>query len=90
VTGVRWAGVFAPPALLSGSDPPPTQSRFVVDGPLLEQHDLSLFPELVTASTDRYEVVFDPSREILTNWTAIIDGEAAQRITLSHLTALDP
>jgi hypothetical protein len=68
--------------------PEPWPERFVVDGPLLED-DPTLLPELFSVSTDRYEVVFDPSREILTSWAAIIDGEVAQRITLSRLTALD-
>jgi hypothetical protein len=68
--------------------PEPWPERFVVDGRLLE-HDPSLLPELLSWSTDRYEVVFDPGQEILTSWTATIDGEVAQRITLSRLTALD-
>ena len=87
--GDLGVGVMLKPDALRQLVPEPWPERFVVDGPRLEQHDLTLFPELVTASTDRYEVVFDPSREILMSWTAIIDGEVAQRITLSRLTALD-
>ena len=80
--------VMLKPDALRQLVPEPWPERFVVDGPLLE-HDPTLLPELLSWSTDRYEVEFDPSREILTSWTAIIDGEVAQRITLSRLTALD-
>jgi len=87
--GDLGVGVMLKPDARRQLVPEPWPGRFAVDGPLLEQHDLSLFPELITLSTDRYEVVFDPSRAILTSWTAIIDGEVAQRITLSRLTVLD-
>jgi hypothetical protein len=86
--GDLCVGIMLKPDALRELVPEPWPERFVVDGPLLE-HDPTLLPELLSWSTDRYEVVFDPSREILTNWTAIIDGEVAQRITLSRLAALD-
>jgi hypothetical protein len=86
--GDLCVGVMLKPHALRHLVPEPWPERFVVDGPLLEE-DPALLPELLSWSTDRYEVVFDPGREILTNWTATIDGEVAQRITLSRLTALD-
>jgi hypothetical protein len=86
--GDLGVGVMLKPDALRQMVREPWPEQFVVDGPLVE-HDPTLLPELHTASADRYEVVFDPSREILTSWTAIIDGEVAQRITLSRLTALD-
>jgi hypothetical protein len=86
--GDLCVGVMLKPDALHQLVPEPWPERFAVDGPLLER-DPALLPELLSWSTDRYEVVFDPSREILTNWTAIIDGEVAQRITLARLTALD-
>lgn len=86
--GDLCVAVMLKPAALRQLVPGPWPERFVVDGPLLE-HDPTLLPELLSWSTDRYEVVFDPSREILTNWTAIIDGEVAQSITLSQLEELD-
>jgi hypothetical protein len=86
--GDLCVGVMLKPDALRQLVPEPWPERFVVDGPLLER-DPTLLPELLCWSTDRYEVEFDPSREILTSWTAIIDDEVAQRITLSRLTALD-
>jgi hypothetical protein len=86
--GDLCVGRMLKPGALHQLVPEPWPERFAVDGPLLEQ-DPALLPELLSWSTDRYEVEFDPGREILTSWTAIIDGEVAQRITLSRLTALD-
>jgi hypothetical protein len=86
--GDLGVGIMLKPDALHQLVPAPWPERFAVDGPLLEQ-DPTLLPELLSWSTDRYEVQFDPNREILTSWTAVIDNEVAQRITLSRLTALD-
>ena len=79
--------VMLNPNALSQLVPEPWSDRFELDGPLLE-HDPSILPGLFSCSTDRYEITFDPGREILMSWTAIIDGAVAQRVTLSRLTEL--
>lgn len=68
--------------------PRPWHAEFRVAGPLLER-DLFVLPELVSLATDHYEVRYDADLDILTTWSAVIDGEAAQRISLTHLTCVE-
>jgi hypothetical protein len=46
-------------------------------------------PEFVTLASDHYEVTYDPELDVLTSWTAFIDGEVAARQQLHHLAPLD-
>ena len=66
----------------------PWPPRFDLDGHLLEQ-DMSVLPELVSLGTDHYEVTYDPKLDVLTSWTAFLDGEVAARQQLRHLTRVD-
>ena len=50
-------GVMLKPDALRQLVPEPWPERFELDGPLLED-DPTLFPELLSASIDRYEVAF--------------------------------
>ena len=66
----------------------PWPRRFDVAGHLLEQ-DMSVLPEFVSLGTDHYEVTYDPELDVLTSWTAFLDGEVAARQQLRHLTRVD-
>lgn len=66
----------------------PWPELFHVDGDLLE-HDMSLVPGLISLSTEYYEATYDAHLDVLTTWRAIIDGEEAQRIVLSHLNPIE-
>ncbi|HEU4973718.1 MAG TPA: hypothetical protein VFT50_01410 [Baekduia sp.] len=75
------------PSALETLVPKPWTARFVVPGDLLEL-DVSVLPELVTLGADHYEVNYDRDLDILTTWTAIIDGAPAQRVSLREVTSL--
>ncbi len=47
---------------------------------------MSVLPEFVTLGTGHYELTYDPEVDVLTSWTAFIDGEVAVRQQLRHLT----
>lgn len=65
----------------------PWPPRFNLAGRLLEQ-DMSVLPAFLTLGTDHYEVAYDPELDVLTSWTAFIDGEVAARRQLRHLTGV--
>jgi hypothetical protein len=58
-----------------------------IDGQLLER-DTLLPLEFVSLSTEYYEAAYNEELDVLTSWTAFIDGEPAQRQTLTHLTVI--
>lgn len=68
--------------------PRPWSPQFSLAGEVLEA-DTSVLPEFVTLASDHYEITDDPDLDVLTSWTAIIDGEMAARQQLHHLTPLD-
>jgi hypothetical protein len=77
------------PAPLETLVPRPWSSRLRIDGELLER-DHSVLPELLSLAADFYRSTYDADLDVLTGWTAYIDGEAANRILLSHLTDVGP
>lgn len=72
------------PARLETIVPKPWSSQLRIEGQLLER-DMSVLPEFVSLGTDFYEVAYDEDLDVLTAWTAYIDGEAASRISVSQL-----
>jgi hypothetical protein len=68
--------------------PRPWPAQLHVPGDVLER-DLPALPELVSLASDHYEIAYDADLDILTTWAAIIDGEVAQRVSLTHLTVVD-
>jgi hypothetical protein len=58
-----------------------------VDGELLER-DTFLLPEFVSLAADHYEAAYDEELDALTSWPAFIDGEPAQRQSVTHLTVI--
>ncbi|MDP8909692.1 MAG: hypothetical protein M3N47_11390 [Chloroflexota bacterium] len=44
-----------------------------------------LLPGFVSLAADFYEVAYDMELDVLTAWTAYIDGAAANRISVSQL-----
>lgn len=77
------------PEALETLVPRPWPAQFRVAGHLLEQ-DHFLLPGLISLACDHYEVSYDADLDALTTWIAVIDGEAAQRISLTHLTSVEP
>jgi hypothetical protein len=75
------------PETLQTIAPKPWEGRFTIDGKDLGP-DSRIALQLVSIGCERYEVEYDASLDVITAWTAIIDGQPAQRIQLSHLTAL--
>ena len=67
------------------SRPWPIEIR--LDGDLLER-DMFIVPAFISLAADHYEATYDPELDVLTSWKAFIDGEMAQRITLTSLTAI--
>ncbi len=61
-------------------------AQFRVPGDVLER-DMSVLPEFVSLGTGHYEVSYDGDLDILTAWTAVIDGAAVQRLALSQTTS---
>ena len=66
----------------------PWASRFSVSGQLLDP-DHGMLPALISLASDHYEVACDPRLDVLTSWSAVIDGEVAQRISLTQLTDVE-
>lgn len=64
----------------------PWSAHFDVNGQLLDDNTSAL-PELVSLGTDHYEVTYDAELDVLTSWTAFIDG---QPITSQRLLGLSP
>ena len=75
------------PARLEAHVPRPWAATFRVDGALVDG-DLSAVPELVSLSTDHYEAAYDAALGVLTQWTAVIDGEVVARHELRDLALL--
>jgi len=75
------------PTVLETLVPKPWAGQFRVPGDVLER-DVSVLPEFVTLTTDHYEVCYERDLNILTAWTAVIDGAVAQRISLSQVRSL--
>lgn len=65
--------------------PKPWSSHLRVEGPLLER-DHFVLPEFVSLAADFYDVTYDADLDVLTTWTAYIDGAPANRISVSQLT----
>lgn len=76
------------PGSLEQFIPRPWSPRFSLTGDVLEA-DMSVLPEFVTLASDHYEVTYEPELDVLTSWTAFIDGEVAARQQLRHLARLD-
>ena len=75
------------PGPLEALVPKPWGPLLTVDGELLE-HDAFLLPAFVSLAANHYEAAYNDELDVLTAWTAYIDGEPAQRQTLTHLTLL--
>lgn len=91
VQGESW-GDFSVRSLLSPSAleaifAPPWPSRFALPGDLLER-DVTAIPDLITRGADQYDVTYNLDLGIITSWSAIIDAETAQRISLVHVTSV--
>lgn len=76
------------PAALGRLVAQPWPTQFRVAGHLLEQ-GTPVLPQLASLATDYYDVVYDAGLGVLTSWSAVIDGEVAQRISLTQLTAVN-
>ena len=72
------------PAPLEELVPKPCSSQLRIEGHLLER-DMSVLPKFVSLAADFYEVAYDVDLDVLTAWTAYIDGAAANRISVSRL-----
>jgi hypothetical protein len=72
------------PAALETIVPRPWPSQLHVEGHLMEA-DMSLWVPPLSLGADFYEVAYDEDLDVLTAWTAYIDGAAACRISVSHL-----
>ena len=69
---------------------PPWEDEFRIDGAALEQQEtMSIAPGLVSLASDSYAATFDPNLDVLTEWRAFIEGKVAQRISVTHLSALE-
>ncbi len=67
--------------------PKPWSDRFEVEGDLLSDQ-MDVLPEFVSLATDHYKATYDAQLDVLTSWTAFIDGEPAARHSLSQLVAI--
>jgi hypothetical protein len=76
------------PDALEALVPKPWPAEFQVPGDAVER-DLTLMADFVSLSSDYYAVSYNRDLDVLTTWAAIIDGEIAQRVSLTHLTAVD-
>lgn len=65
--------------------PKPWSPQLRIEGSLLED-DMSVLPEFLSLAADFYEVAYDADLEVLTTWTAYVDGAAANRISVTQLT----
>jgi hypothetical protein len=72
------------PAPLETIVPKPWPSQLHIEGHLIEA-DMSVRVPPVSLGADFYEVTYDEDRDVLTAWTAYIDGAAACRISVSQL-----
>jgi hypothetical protein len=50
---------------------------------------MTLPPEFLSLATDYYEIAYNDELGIVEPWTAIINGSAAQRVSLTNLAAVD-
>jgi hypothetical protein len=72
------------PAPLEAIVPKPWPSQLHIEGHLIEA-DMSVRVPPVSLGVDFYEVAYDEDLDVLTMWTAYIDGAAACRISVSQL-----
>jgi hypothetical protein len=69
---------------------PPWEDQFRIDGTALEQEEsMSIAPGLVSLASDSYAATFDPNLDVLTEWSAFMEGRVAQRISVTHLSTLE-
>jgi len=76
------------PGPLEQLTPRPWPLQFNLAGSMLEENG-NLLPEFVTLASDHYQITYEPDLDVLTSWTAFIDGEAAARQQLRHLARVD-
>jgi len=67
--------------------PKPWSENLRIEGRLLED-DMTVVPEFVSLATDHYEATYDPQLEILTSWSAFMDGKVAWRQALSNVVSV--
>lgn len=78
-----WLWSMLHPAPLEGVVPKPWFSQIRIEGHLLEPPTCSVFPAFVSLAADFYEATYDADLDVLTAWTAYIDGAAAHRLRIS-------
>jgi hypothetical protein len=62
----------------------PWPSTLRIGGHLLEQAEM-IMHEFTSLGSDYYEVTYDSERDILTSWSAFIDGDLAMRQEITQL-----
>jgi hypothetical protein len=75
------------PAALEAIVPMPWPGQFQIPGGAIGP-DISTLAALVSLGTSYYDVRFDSDLEIISAWTAVIDGDAAQRVAISQVTSI--
>lgn len=75
------------PVALEALVPKPWAGEFRIPGEVLER-DLSTLPELVSLGTSHYEISYDGDLDVVTSWTAVIDGAAVQSVRLGNVVSL--
>jgi hypothetical protein len=76
------------PEPLEQLTPRPWPIEMRLDGCLLER-DMFILGAFISLGTHHYEATYEPELDVLTSWKAYIDGELAQRITLTFLTSIE-
>ena len=76
------------PSWLERLVPKPWPSDLRVAGATL-QNDIDAAPELFSASVSHYDVVYDGTLDVITQWTATIDGAVASRFALTQLATVE-
>lgn len=67
--------------------PRPWAAHFRVEEELLRR-DMTIVGPLVSLGAEHFEVTYDENFDVLTSWTAIIDGRPAERVSLTQTRAL--
>lgn len=86
--GDNGLGTMLDPSPLEQLLPKPWPPELSLEGSTLEEN-MFLVPPLVSLSADRYVAAYDDALDVLTAWTAYIEGSVAQRITLTQLATID-
>jgi hypothetical protein len=76
------------PHSLDAVVPAPWQWQFRIDGAALEEEGKFIAPGLVPLASESYVAAYDPDLDVLTEWRALIEGQVAQRISVTHLNTL--